>query len=125
MTKPRRAAWRVQPLIEWLLHEGHLIADPLALINALAERLVAAGAPVWRLRFSFASVHPQIAMWGYVWMRGKGASAERVGHGFQSTEAFIGSPAQRLIETGAPVRYRLGPFVYADGAIDKIVRGRL
>lgn len=103
----RRAAWRVQPVIDWLLREGRLIGDPLALINALAERMTAAGAPVWRLRFSFASVHPQVAMWAYVWMRGQGAKLERVGHGFQSTEAFIGSPAQRLIQTGAPVRYRL------------------
>jgi len=103
----RARSWRVQPVIDWLLREGRMIGDPVALIDALANQLIAAGAPVWRLRFSFASVHPQIAMWGYVWVRGKGASAEPVGHGFQSTDAFIGSPAQRLLQTGAPVRYRL------------------
>jgi len=112
--KPRARAWRVQPVIDWLLHEGRLIADPLALIDALAERLIAAGAPVWRLRFSFASVHPQVAMWAYVWVRGQGTSFERIGHGFQSTEAFIGSPAQRLMQSGAPVRYRLARLKPAD-----------
>jgi len=105
--KPRRAAWRVEPIVAWMLREGRLIADPVALIDALAERLVGAGAPVWRLRFGFSSVHPQIAMWGYVWVRGRGAEITQVGHGFENTEAFIGSPAQRLMQTQAPVRYRL------------------
>ncbi len=105
--KPRARAWRVQPVIDWLLHEGRLIADPLALIDALAERLIAAGAPVWRLRFGFSSVHPQIAMWGYVWVRGRGTETSQVGYGFENTEAFIGSPAQRLMQTQAAVRYRL------------------
>jgi len=99
--------WRVRPVIDWLLREGRLIGDPLKLIDALAERLIAAGAPVWRLRFGFSSVHPQIAMWGYVWVRGRGAEVTQVGHGFESSEAFIGSPAQRLMQTRAPVRYRL------------------
>jgi adenylate cyclase len=99
--------WRVLPVIEWLLREGRLIADPVKLIEALADRLIAAGAPVWRLRFGFSSVHPQIAMWGYVWVRGRGAEITQVGHGFESSEAFIGSPAQRLMQTRAPVRYRL------------------
>lgn len=100
-------AWRVQPVVDWLLREGRLIGDPLELIDALASQLIAAGAPVWRLRFGFSSVHPQIAMWGYVWVRGRGAEITQVGHGFESSEAFIGSPAQRLMQTRAPVRYRL------------------
>lgn len=107
MTAARRGAWRVQPVIGWLLREGRLIADPVALIDALAERLIAAGAPLWRLRFGFSSVHPQIAMRGYIWVRGRGAEITQVGHGFESSEAFIGSPAQRLMQTQKPVRYRL------------------
>jgi len=105
--RTRARDWRVQPIIDWLLREGRLIGDPLALIDALANRLIAAGAPVWRLRFGFASVHPQIAMWGYVWVRGRGAEITQVGHGFENSEAFIGSPAQRLMQTREPVRYRL------------------
>jgi adenylate cyclase len=105
--KSRARGWRVQPVIDWLLREGRLIGDPLALIDALANRLIDAGAPVWRLRFGFASVHPQIAMWGYVWVRGRGAEITQVGHGFESSEAFIGSPAQRLMQTRVAVRYRL------------------
>ena len=100
-------SWRVQPVVDWLLREGRLIGDPLTLIDTLAARLIAAGAPVWRLRFGFSSVHPQIAMWGYIWVRGRGAEETHVGHGFESSEAFIGSPAQRLMQTRAPVRYRL------------------
>jgi adenylate cyclase len=103
----RRRAWRVKPVIDWLLREGRLITDPLKQIDAIAKRLVAAGAPVWRLRFGFSSVHPQIAMQGYVWVRGRDAESIRVGHGFESSDAFIGSPAQRLMQTQAPVRYRL------------------
>jgi len=106
--------WSVAPVIEWLLREGRLDGDPLALINALAARLLAEGAPLCRLRFAFFTLHPQLAAWAYVWMRGRETSVEKIPYGVQQTDAYIGSPAQKMIESGAPVRYRLDRLAAED-----------
>lgn len=95
------------PVVDWLQREGRLGADPLDWIGALASRLAAAGAPLWRLRLGFFTIHPQVAAWAYVWKRGAGTQIERFEHGVRSNPAFIGSPAQRMMQTGAPVRARL------------------
>ena len=99
--------WRVEPVIDWLLREGRMNADPLALVNALAARLVAAGAPLWRLRLAFFTLHPQLAARAYVWMRGRETTLEQIPYGVQRTDAYRGSPAQRMIESGKRVHYRL------------------
>ena len=110
----RCGAWSVAPVIEWLLGEGRLNPDPLKLIDALAARLIEAGAPVWRLRFAFFTIHPQVAVWAWTWTRGLDTRIESIGHGVQQTAAYIGSPAQRMFETGAPVRYRLNRLAAGD-----------
>jgi len=110
----RRGGWSVAPVVEWLLDEGRLNPDPLKLIDALATRLLEAGAPVWRLRFAFFTIHPQVAVWAWTWTRGRETLVESIGHGVQQTDAYIGSPAQRLFETGAPVRYRLDRLAAGD-----------
>ena len=38
--------WDLQPVIDWLLRDGRLIADPAKLVESLAEHLVATGAPL-------------------------------------------------------------------------------
>src|SRR5688572_11635216 len=106
--------WSIGPVIEWLLREGRLNANPLALINALAARLLAEGAPVCRIRLAFFTLHPQLAAWAYVWMRGRETSVEKIPYGVQQTDAYIGSPAQKMIESGAPVRYRLDRLAAQD-----------
>jgi adenylate cyclase len=99
--------WNAGPVVEWLLREGRLEADPLKLIDALAARLLAAGTPLWRLRLAFFTLHPQLVVWAYVWRRGRETRVEQIPHGIMQTEAFIGSPAERMLAADAPVRYRL------------------
>ena len=43
------SAWQLTPILEWLAHEGRLIGDLAMLLGALAERLLEAGAPTWRI----------------------------------------------------------------------------
>jgi len=109
-----RGAWSVQPVIDWLLREGRLETDPVALVNALAEHLLRAGAPLWRMRLGFFTIHPQLAAWAHIWTRGAGTHVERVPQGVQKTGAYIGSPAQRMVESGAPVRFRLDRLAATD-----------
>jgi adenylate cyclase len=106
--------WRVEPVVDWLLREGRMNADPLALVNALAAHLVSAGAPVWRLRLAFFTLHPQLAARAYVWMRGRETTVEQIPHGVQQTDAYLGSPAERMIESGKCVHYRLDRLAAGD-----------
>jgi adenylate cyclase len=100
-------SWNADPVRDWLLREGRLRADPLALTDALAGRLVAAGAPLWRLRLGVFTLHPQVAARAYVWRRGERATLERFPHGVRESAAFRGSPAEKMMQTGRLVRYRL------------------
>lgn len=107
MNRQRVAAWPVAPVIDWLLREGRLLTETQALLERLAEQLLQAGAPLWRLRLGFFTIHPQLAAWAHVWTRGEPLRVERVPYGVQRTGAYIGSPAQEMVERRAPVRYRL------------------
>lgn len=99
--------WSVGPVVDWLLRDGRLSAEPRELVDTLAAHLLSAGVPLWRLRLGFFTIHPQLAAWAYVWMRGRQTHVEQFAHGVQQTNAYIGSPAQRMVDSGTPVRYRL------------------
>lgn len=103
----RIAAWTVAPVIDWLLREGRLLNDTAALVEQLAGRLVAAGAPLWRLRIGFFTIHPQLAAVAHIWTRGAGVRIESIPYGIERTGAWIGSPVQKMIESRSPVRVRL------------------
>jgi len=110
----RAADWNAGPVIDWLLREGRLEKDPVALVDALAAHLLRAGAPLWRMRLGFFTIHPQLAAWAYIWTRGVGTQVERVPQGVQRTGAYIGSPAQQMVDSGAPVRFHLDRLAAAD-----------
>ena len=101
-------------MIDWLLHEGRLQADPVELVDRLAARLLRAGAPLWRMRLGFFTIHPQLAAWAYIWTRGQPTHVERIPYGVQRTGAYIGSPAQKMVESGAAVHYRLDRLAVSD-----------
>lgn len=114
---PRLAAWSVAPVVDWLLREGRLQTDAMALVEQLAAQLLAAGAPLWRLRLGFFTIHPQLAAWSHIWTRGQPARIERVPYGVQRTGAYLGSPAQKMVDSGATVRYRLDRLQPSDHAV--------
>jgi adenylate cyclase len=99
--------WKVEPVIEWLAHEGRLIADPARLVEEMANRLVDAGAPLARFTIGLQAIHPQWRTMGIEWRRGERARQAGRPHGIEETPAYIGSPVQKLVETSKPVRYRL------------------
>jgi adenylate cyclase len=99
--------WQVGPVIDWLAREGRLIADPARLVGEVANRLVAAGAPLARFTIGLQAVHPQWRTMGIQWRRGGRVEQAARPHGIEQTPAYIGSPIQQLAETRKPVRYRL------------------
>ena len=109
MAEPPAAApdWNLEPVLDWLMHEGRLLTDAARLIEQLAERLVAAGAPLWRLTLGLQTIHPQFRTMGILWRRGTRVEQQARPHGIEISPAYLGSPMQELAETRRPVRYRL------------------
>ncbi len=100
--------WDAEPIIEWLLTEGPSAADVDHLVAQLGERLLASGAPVWRLRLSMRTLHPLIAATSSVWERDRDTIEQiESTHGLEARSGYIGSPMQTISETGAPLRIRL------------------
>jgi adenylate cyclase len=106
--------WSLSPVAVWLLTQGRLIADPIALVNSLMAQLDEAGARIDRLRFVSGTLHPQVAAWGAVWSRGASARILTAGHGVHLTDAYHGSPIQVVREEGREYRRRLDQGL-ADG----------
>lgn len=99
--------WNLVPVLDWLVREGRLLPDVVPLVDALGARLLAAGAPLWRMTIGLQTIHPQLRAMGTVWRRDQPAYEQGRPHGIETSPAFIGSPLHELVTTGRPVRYRL------------------
>jgi adenylate cyclase len=99
--------WDLQPVIDWLVREGRLIADPGKLVGELTDRLVAAGAPLARFTIGLQTIHPLWRTMGIQWQRGQPVRQAGRPHGIENTPDYIGSPIEELAKTRKPVRYRL------------------
>jgi adenylate cyclase len=99
--------WTLAPVGAWLMIEGRHIGDPIALLDALAARLNAAGAGVERLGFTIRTIHPQLLAWGCYWSRQEGSRMFAGRHGTQNSDAYIGSPVQYVYEQRQAYRRRL------------------
>lgn len=99
--------WSLAPVAAWLMLEGRHIVDPVELLNALAQRLDAAGARLERFGFTLGTIHPQILAWGCFWTRSKGAAEFAGWHGIENSDAYIGSPVQFVREQKQAFRRRL------------------
>ena len=104
---PETADWKLEPILDWLAREGRLLPDMARLVEALAGRLVVAGAPLWRVTIGLQTIHPQIRTMGVAWRRGEAIQQQTRPHGILQSPAYIGSPIQQIADTGRPVRYRL------------------
>lgn len=99
--------WPLRPIILWLLTDGRVMTSPDAVLDGLTRRLEQVGAPIARIRISCATLHPQVAAWGALWSRGKGAAPWQIGHQQEIDAGYVDSPVQYVRETGKPFRRRL------------------
>ncbi|WP_420414250.1 adenylate/guanylate cyclase domain-containing protein [Roseibium sp.] len=106
--QPVPLTWDPRVVRDWLLEEGRFSEDLHALTQALGDRLLAAGAPVWRLRLAMRTLHPLMTAIGSAWEREPGGD-ERVQspHGLEHRPSYIGSPMESISKTGKPFRRRL------------------
>ena len=100
--------WPLAPVLDWLFSEDAKTLDPEKLLRGMIIHLRDAGAPINRVRYSFWTIHPQLAAYSYIWdKRTDSIETFAVPHGIRNTAAFIGSPAEDIILSKKPKRYHL------------------
>jgi adenylate cyclase len=93
---------------DWLINEGRLLGDGVAIAEGFADRLIASGVPLLRLRIAQRIANPLLAAWGVIWRRDLGRSQDYVVPvTLLETSTWIGSPFQKVVQTRAPLRKRL------------------
>lgn len=97
---------RIRPVIDWLLAEALTDFAVEELVAGVAEKLLAAGYPLYRLQISARLIHPLYAATAVTWVRGKGADTGRFEHGGLQTDAWQKSPLRHMLENGIG-EYRL------------------
>ena len=97
--------WARKPIIDWLVDEGRLLPDINELVRQLGDRMLAGGAPLWRLRLSMRTLHPLLAGISSVWERDRESPAHiESPHGIEGRSGYIGSPLEIIARTRAPFR---------------------
>lgn len=99
--------WALAPVIDWLLREGCKTNDAGVLVSGLVDRLLEAGAPIFRLRLAFWTIHPLLAAIAYQWRQGQPLQEFKVKHGIFQTSSYLGSPAEELRNKKVSIRQRL------------------
>jgi len=104
-----REEWDSDGVISGLLDEGRLMPDTDGIVRYLGERLLSAGAPVWRIRLSMRTLHPLVVAVSSIWKRDE-AEVESLGaaHGLEGRAGYLGSPLEIISRTLKPFRKRLG-----------------
>ena len=107
--------WEPRPIIDWLLEEGRIAADINEVVRQLGDRMLAAGAPLWRLRLSMRTLHPLVTALSSVWEKDQDTTQQITStHGMEGRSGYIGSPLVIIAETGAPLRKRLDALTEDD-----------
>ncbi|WP_342242141.1 adenylate/guanylate cyclase domain-containing protein [Inquilinus sp. OTU3971] len=92
---------------DWLVAEGRLLTDPVALVDAFCRRLIAAGPPLQRVRIGQSITHPLLSAWGVIWTPAKGGEEYVIDRKVLATSTFVGSPFEAVIRSRQPLRRRL------------------
>ena len=105
--------WRSAATFRWVVETGRFAGSFDALVETLGARLLADGAPVWRFRLGFRTLHPLVTAVTCKWERDideiERTEAE---HGLERRASYVGSPMQAIAQGESPYRRRL------DGALD-------
>ena len=100
--------WEAGPIIDWLLSEGRFLDELDDLVSQLGARMLASGAPLWRLRLSMRTLHPLLAAISSVWERDEGSVTRiETPHGLEGRSGYIGSPLEIMGRTGTAFRKQL------------------
>lgn len=99
--------WSARKVFAWLATEGRRARRIDAFLNGLGDAFQAAGAPADRLRFGMPTLHPNMAAMGASWEAGRPGQVWIGGHGYQTSDIFIGGPFEYLMRERRTLRRRM------------------
>ncbi|MDH3451383.1 MAG: DUF427 domain-containing protein, partial [Gammaproteobacteria bacterium] len=96
------------PLLAWLLRQAPQIETAKALTHSLAQQMLSAGIPIWRLAVIMPTLHPQVNALTYRWWRKDDTTEEiQVPHGVLTEPRYLNSPLVPIYQGAGGVRRRL------------------
>ena len=66
--------WSLDHVVDWLFNEGQQDIDPIEFTDRLCQTLLESGAPIFRLRIAFQTLHPLVAACAFTWSQGRHAT---------------------------------------------------
>jgi adenylate cyclase len=98
-------------IVDWLIGPARQSAGPEAIVGGLAERLLAAGIPLLRVRIGQSVANPLISAWGVIWSRESGPQDYTIPRGMLATGSYKGSPFEHVITTRTSFHHSLENLV--------------
>lgn len=92
----------------WLIDGARSAGTPEAVLQQLAEKLLADGLPLARAAVYVHTLHPNVFGRSFTWRLGAPVEVAAVPIGFDKTDVFLASPVARVYATGRGVRRRIG-----------------
>ncbi|MEL7465745.1 MAG: adenylate/guanylate cyclase domain-containing protein [Pseudomonadota bacterium] len=100
--------WRLRETLDWLVMEGRFAPDFDAFVEQVGLRLVADGAPIYRFRIGFRTLHPLVTAVTGIWERDEAQVQHlEAEHGLERRGSYVGSPMAQIAEGDEPLRIRL------------------
>ncbi len=100
--------WLSHPIVDWLLETGRLSNCLDTIVQQLGEKMLASGAPLWRLRLGMRTLHPLTTALSSTWERdSRKTQFLETPHGLERRSTYIGSPLAIITETKSVFRKRL------------------
>lgn len=100
--------WRLRETLDWLIFEGRFAPDFDAFVQQVGDRLLADGAPVFRFRIGFRTLHPLVTAVAGTWDRDEAeVQYFESGHGLERRNTYVGSPMAQISQGNSPFRMRL------------------
>ncbi len=96
------------PLLAWLIREAPALDTPATLTRSLAECMLEAGIPLWRLHVIIRTLHPLLMAVSFRWWQKDGEVQENlVPYEMIRSPQFLNSPLVPIYEGAGGIRRRL------------------
>jgi adenylate cyclase len=100
---------RVDDTVNWPIDGARTAPSPVALLEELCTRLVAADVDIRRGAVYVETLHPTIVGRRFLWKIGEPVTVAEASFLFASTETYRNTPIREVYETGKTLRLELHP----------------
>ncbi len=97
----------VPALHSWLMDVAHVDDDGATFMRALADRLLAAGIPLWRVSYALMTMHPEVLWRTVQWRAGESVVVRDQPHARIDDAFYTKSPVAVARREPGPIRVRL------------------